>query len=283
MKQNIMAPLWLMYPHIPYGSIGWRMGYGESYSNAFYGWFYQLSNEEKAEFNRKFPPPVCWGMSEAQLLRHKDFWTYRWPSAQTPVSSSRELQDEQEAGIHREAIYFLGHHPDTNRSVTKSCLSQWYLADFQVGHIIYCCMEQYMMSKKALLFGDEETNRAIMESTEQSHIKQLGRKVRGFDEARWNQFKRSIVLTGNYYKFTQIGSLRHYLLHTGDALLAEASPYDSIWGIGMSANEATACSVQQWRGENLLGFSLMAVRAEIERLWRHSGEIDFDGLHNQFD
>lgn len=32
----LMAPLWLMYPEIPNGSIGWRMGYGEGYAMDFY-------------------------------------------------------------------------------------------------------------------------------------------------------------------------------------------------------------------------------------------------------
>ena len=33
-----MLPVWLQYPEIPQGSIGWRMGYGEAYSSEFYDW-----------------------------------------------------------------------------------------------------------------------------------------------------------------------------------------------------------------------------------------------------
>ena len=47
MEQNLMAPLWLKYPSIPEGSIGWRMGYGESYAEQFYQWFYKLTPEEQ--------------------------------------------------------------------------------------------------------------------------------------------------------------------------------------------------------------------------------------------
>jgi len=50
MDKKGMAPLWLMYPHIPNGSIGWRMGYGESYGDEFYRWFHTLSREEKEEY-----------------------------------------------------------------------------------------------------------------------------------------------------------------------------------------------------------------------------------------
>ena len=58
-----------MYPHIPNGSIGWRMGYGESYGDEFYRWFHTLSRDEKEEYNRKFPEPVCWSLSEYNLMR----------------------------------------------------------------------------------------------------------------------------------------------------------------------------------------------------------------------
>ncbi len=36
--QSPMAPPWLMYPEIMRGSIGWRMGYGESYAMKLYEW-----------------------------------------------------------------------------------------------------------------------------------------------------------------------------------------------------------------------------------------------------
>lgn len=46
----LMAPEWLMYPNIPYGSIGWRMGYGERYAMDFYRWFNKLEDDEKITF-----------------------------------------------------------------------------------------------------------------------------------------------------------------------------------------------------------------------------------------
>ena len=74
-------------------------------------------------------------------------------------------------------------------------------------------------------------------------------------------------MTGNYYKFAQSTKFREYLLSTGDAILVEASPYDKIWGIGMTADEAKNCGIKQWRGINLLGFALMTVRDELARIW----------------
>lgn len=279
--EQIMAPLWLMYPQIPQGSIGWRMGYGESYGSAFHVWFSSLTREEKEEYQKKFPKPICWDLLEYNIQRHGNFWTYKWHSDKGPAYSAAAIAEEQAAGIERETVYFWGHH-SRRETVGGECLSQWYKAGFNVGHLTYCCMEQYMMSKKALLFGDEETNRKIMASEEPGEIKRLGRSVAGFDEKLWEQFRVPIVLTGNYYKFSQLPRLRNFLLNTGEALLVEASPLDTVWGIGMDAAKAAALPARCWNGCNLLGFSLMEVRDELQRLWRYADEIDLSALHDHF-
>ena len=64
-------------------------------------------------------------------------------------------------------------------------------------------------------------------------MKALGRKVRNFDPQVWDKLKYSIVLNGNYYKFTQNKEMMDFLLSTGDKILVEASPVDTIWGIGL--------------------------------------------------
>ena len=57
--------------------------------------------------------------------------------------------------------------------------------------------------------------------------------------------------------------LKYKLLSTGDKLLAEASPYDKIWGIGLSGDEIVAWNTETWKGTNLLGKILMRVRDEL--------------------
>ena len=51
--------------------------------------------------------------------------------------------------------------------------------------------------------------------------------------------------------------------------LVEASPHDRIWGIGMAASDPASLSPHLWRGDNLLGFVLMEVRA----LLRNGGDL----------
>ena len=68
---------------------------------------------------------------------------------------------------------------------------------------------------------------------------------------------------GNLAKFSQNAGLHKKLLATGDAILAEANPRDIIWGVGLSENDPKIDAVNAWRGENLLGYILMDIRAKL--------------------
>ena len=68
----------------------------------------------------------------------------------------------------------------------------------------------------------------------------------------------------NLAKFSQNEHARQALLCTGDKILAEASPYDTIWGIGMEASDPNSTSPAKWKGKNLLGKALMRVRDALK-------------------
>ena len=53
-------PLWLAFPDIPWGSLGWRMGSGEAYANAWIPWFKALSDEARREYIVQWPEPDSW-------------------------------------------------------------------------------------------------------------------------------------------------------------------------------------------------------------------------------
>lgn len=57
-------------------------------------------------------------------------------------------------------------------------------------------------------------------------------------------------------KFGQHEDLKAKLLNTGDSVIAEASPYDRIWGIGRGVSKAHL----PWLGMNKLGALLMDTR-----------------------
>jgi len=104
--------------------------------------------------------------------------------------------------------------------------------------------------------------------------KRLGRQVKNFEPIIWDRCKYSIVYLGNMAKFTQNEELKRILLATGEKTLVEASPLDQIWGIGLAEDSPLAQDRKTWRGENLLGKALTAVKDHIRaEMYPHA--IDF--------
>ena len=144
-----------------------------------------------------------------------------------------------------------------------SPFSQWYRATFVVDGVTFGCAEQYMMYGKAQLFGDAEVAAEILEATHPRTHKALGRKVKPFDDRTWRLNREAIVRTGNRAKFTQNAELHAQLMATHGTTLVEASPYDKIWGIGLAASDPRAQDPATWKGQNLLGQILTALRDEL--------------------
>lgn len=146
----------------------------------------------------------------------------------------------------------------------KHQLGQWTLRDIvDPESIVYNCCEQYMMYKKAKLFGDHEIAKQIMQEPDPAKQQKLGRQVKDYRQAVWNQNRVGIVWYGNYLKFTQHQDLREMLIATGNKILVEASPYDKIWGVGYRASDDQILDPKNWRGLNLLGETLMSVRSVL--------------------
>ena len=145
-----------------------------------------------------------------------------------------------------------------------SPFSQFYPCEFKVKGQQYTCAEQYFMYQKAVLFQDVCTARKILSERHPCKIKHLGRSVKNFDDNVWDTNKRQIAEEGNYAKFKQNKTLRKILLDTENKLLAEASMYDKIWGIGFSMNHPYARRPDKWSGENLLGECLFKVRKRLQ-------------------
>jgi ribA/ribD-fused uncharacterized protein len=87
--------------------------------------------------------------------------------------------------------------------------------------------------------------------------------VSGFDEAVWTAHRSDIVVRANVEKFSQNAALKDFLLNTGDRVLVEASPVDKVWGIGLAEDSPVVENPRKWKGLNLLGFALMAVRERL--------------------
>jgi len=160
-------------------------------------------------------------------------------------------------------LFFWGHQARKEGVITQSCLSQWFEYEFEAEGIIFKTAEHWMMAEKAKLFGDEEMYTEILKSDTPGKAKALGRKVRNFDQKIWEENRFEIVKNGNLLKFSQNEKLKDFLLTTGNKTLVEASPFDRIWGIGMSRNKNGVEDPRNWKGLNLLGYVLMEVRDEL--------------------
>ena len=154
-------------------------------------------------------------------------------------------------------------------------LSNWHPAKFIVKQKVFFSAEQYMMYCKAKLFKDEVVAERIFARSDAgpAEHKRLGRAVRGFDDAVWVKKRVGYVFTGCVAKFSQNEALGDYLLRTGETELVEASPYDRIWGVGLAENDPRIADRSKWRGENLLGQVLMAVRDRLRGV-NADGTID---------
>ena len=119
-----------------------------------------------------------------------------------------------------------------------------------------------MMAEKARLLKDHHAVELIMSSPDPStHKHIIG--VRNFDSAVWDRETQNAVLSGNCTKFTHIPDMKHHRLSTANKRLAEASPLDPVWLIGLRADDPRATDPRQWRGKNLLGEAFSAVREAI--------------------
>ncbi len=141
--------------------------------------------------------------------------------------------------------------------------SQWAHSPFKLEGKTFVTAEQYMMYKKAMLFGDTEIADRIMRTSDPKIQKSLGRKVKNFDAVKWNAVARQVVYDGNMAKFTQNPKLLTELLNTEGTTLVEASHVDFIWGIGLKESVAKKTPPEKWPGTNWLGLTLTKVRDDL--------------------
>ncbi|MTH46620.1 NADAR family protein [Intestinirhabdus alba] len=174
------------------------------------------------------------------------------------------LLEALEGGQKVKYLWFWGHRPAADGTVTAACFSQWWQgAPFSHNGAIYATAEHWMMAGKARLFGDSVTLSRILAASTPGEAKKPGRTVKGFDKQRWRAHRFELVCEGNIYKFSQHPALKAFLLSTAPRVPVEASPVDKIWGIGLAKHHPDAGTPSRWRGENLLGFALMAVRDRL--------------------
>ena len=151
-----------------------------------------------------------------------------------------------------------------NPNEENGYLSNWYSSYFSQDDISFSSMEQFMMYQKAVCFNDLEIAAQILETEDVSRIKELGRLVTGYDDNYRSGIRQIVVYKGLLAKFAQNTELKELLLKTGDTVLAECAVKDRIWGIGLSMRDPDRFDRSKWKGQNLLGYTLMMVRESLK-------------------
>ena len=188
---------------------------------------------------------LCYG---CQMSEYSSYWDPAWVTKYI----------EMHRPVQKKPFIFFWKDNEEN-----GYLSNWYRCRFVIDDFEYLHVEQYMMAQKARLFHDSKRYTAILRATKPWECKDLGKQVTPFDPQIWDAAKKHIVKTGNRAKFEQNPDLKQKLLATGDAILAEASPDDDVWGIKLDAQTAATTPMEKWPGEGLLGKVLMELREEF--------------------
>ena len=146
----------------------------------------------------------------------------------------------------------------------NSPYSNFHYVEFEYKGYKVTSSEQAFMLEKALMF-DTSMVKPILATTDPRAIKRLGRKVRNFDEKKWNKVRYDIMVDILLAKFST-EPLKAQLLSTGDELMVEASPNDKIWGAGLVIGDARLNYPNYYPGQNLLGKALMEVRTWLRNM-----------------
>lgn len=143
-------------------------------------------------------------------------------------------------------------------------LSNWFYSPFDIDDTHYTSAEQYIMHKKCLLFGDENSAKAVLATEYPEKQQDIGRQAKGYVNNVWAGSRQIIAVRGLFAKFRQNDELMGKLLETNEAYLVECSHTDTIWACGKRLDEPDRLYASKWNGQNILGFSLMEVRHNIQ-------------------
>ena len=80
-----------------------------------------------------------------------------------------------------------------NPSEENGYFEQLVPLPFYGGGVDFSSMEQYMMYKKAVYFGDKAVAAQILATDDVAEIKALGRLVANYSERYWNGIRQIVV------------------------------------------------------------------------------------------
>ena len=144
-----------------------------------------------------------------------------------------------------------------------SPLSNFYPAKIDAEGHSFWTSEQYFTYKKALHFEDKDTALAILQTKDPEKVKQLGKKIQGFQKKEWYRVSQEYMYEAMMLKFSQNETMKGFLLSTSGNRLIEANGSDKYWGIGQSLRSPHLFNQAKWEGKNIAGATLQRVRQDL--------------------
>ena len=128
--------------------------------------------------------------------------------------------------------------------------------------------EKAIMLTRAAMMQDKQNFEKIVKSKNSMRCRRLGMKVKSpsgeFDEDLWMKHIEDVAFEVTKQKFISCEALMLELFDTGDAILAEATPDDALWGVGLQLMDPRVQDAALWHGRNILGAALMKVRDYLQ-------------------
>ena len=145
--------------------------------------------------------------------------------------------------------------------------SNFYPCKIVIDGVEYKSSEQGFMARKAGYFGDTETYNEILDAKTPDEAKQLGRKVKGYNDWEWANVREEMMYQIVLQKFLQNNDLQLLITRKDlmDKSFVEGSPFDGIWGVKMDYRNPDIDNEENWNGTNLLGKVLNRVRDYLLR------------------
>lgn len=173
--------------------------------------------------------------------------------------SVQDLVDLVEGGGGAPCLLFWGHRRERDGSMGTGCLAAGWPAPFELHGVRFATVEHHLAWAKARLAGEPEMMDAALRASHPGVARSVGLDVPLAREV-WQEQRWEIAVAAHAAKFEQNPAEGAYLDATAPQVLVGTDPADTVWGIGLLATDPAVHDPRTWRGQNLLGFTLMEVR-----------------------
>ena len=157
----------------------------------------------------------------------------------------------------KENEYVVGYFGELNP------LSNFFPAPFTLDGQDYISSEQFIQASKARLFNDQDAYNQIMGCKTSADCKDFSRKIKGVDNAKWDNVAADLCRPGIREKFVQNPILLEILVkRTGAKRIVECAK-DRLWGTGTPLSQEDCLNSDRWITPGIMGKILEDIRMEF--------------------